>query len=225
MVTPVAHGPLGPFIVTYPTRTKFYFRKPHPDMVHLDDIAWSLSLQPRFLGHICRHYSVLEHSMRVATEVYNRTNSKQAFCCAMLHDAEEAYTGDMPTPIKRDVPDFVRIGDRIKATILMKFGLTEAYTRWEPFIKEYDDRMLHTESIRLGHGATWEDQTRVLEDQDIPLAPEFSVRVLLGRALVESKGDFSFLAEQVRLSIQLLECGGEQARQVRIFKDDLRRWL
>lgn len=224
MVTPVAHGPLGPFIVTYPTRTKFYFRKPHPDMVHLDDIAWSLSLQPRFLGHICRHYSVLEHSMRVATAVYDWTQSRKAFCCAMLHDAEEAYTGDMPTPIKRDVPDFVRIGDGIKVVILEKFGLTEAYRLWEPVIKEYDDRMLHTESIRLGHGATWEDETRVLEDQDIGLQPEPTVRRQLDVAIAQCK-TLAALQLKVRDAVRQLEVGGEQALNVRTYKDLFQQWL
>ncbi len=64
--------------------------------VCIEDIAHSLSMICRFGGHIPRHYSVAEHSILVAQLVPDEFK-----LAALLHDATEAYVGDMVAPLKR----------------------------------------------------------------------------------------------------------------------------
>lgn len=72
-----------------------------PDMVDLEDIAQSLSLICRYNGHLPGFYSVAEHSVRVSWWLRQNQRSIQEQLSGLLHDAAEAYVGDMVRPIKR----------------------------------------------------------------------------------------------------------------------------
>lgn len=69
---------------------------PDPQDIHLEDIARALANTSRWAGHTPHYYSVAEHSIRVAMLVEPHHKLQ-----ALLHDAAEAYLGDIPTPIKR----------------------------------------------------------------------------------------------------------------------------
>ncbi len=73
---------------------KFSFLDPQPEDVRFDDIIMSLSQTCRFNGHCNGFYSVAQHSMFVALLV------KENRYTALLHDAPEAYYGDLSTPFK-----------------------------------------------------------------------------------------------------------------------------
>lgn len=64
-------------------------------------IAKALGNICRFNGNTVRHYSVAEHSVRVAQLV-----PQQFKLAALMHDAAEAYVGDMSSPLRELVPDF-----------------------------------------------------------------------------------------------------------------------
>lgn len=64
---------------------------------------------------------------------------------ALLHDAAEAFLGDIPTPLKQMLPEYKVIESRVERVILNKFGIT--YMPSE--IKEFDTRMLVTEQKYL----------------------------------------------------------------------------
>lgn len=74
---------------------KFDLARPTADMVDPADIAHSLSMQCRFNGHTNRYYSVAQHCFLVADLV-----SAEHQLAALLHDATEAYVGDMVRPLK-----------------------------------------------------------------------------------------------------------------------------
>jgi len=61
------------------------------------DIAHSLSLLCRYNGHCSKFYSVAEHSVR-ATELVTGRNM---MVVVLLHDAAEAYVGDVTSPLKQ----------------------------------------------------------------------------------------------------------------------------
>lgn len=71
------------------------FADPDPFQIALSDIAFALSKEQRFGNHLPRDWSVAQHSLLVASMV--RPEYRLG---ALLHDAHEAYTGDIPTPVK-----------------------------------------------------------------------------------------------------------------------------
>jgi len=96
----------------------FYPLEPDLELIDIGDIATSLSLICRYIGKIKAHYSVAEHSIHISHIV-----SPQNAFWGLMHDAAEAYVGDMPYPIKLYLPDFVKIENRILKLIAEKFNL------------------------------------------------------------------------------------------------------
>lgn len=92
---------------------------PDPDDIELEDIAHALSNLCRFNGHSRTFYSVAQHSVLVSKLV----PEKDALA-GLMHDAGEAYFGDMSSPLKRilDSPTFVAAEDLIQSRIAEKFG-------------------------------------------------------------------------------------------------------
>ena len=74
---------------------KFDLVRPTAAMVDPADIAHSLSMQCRFNGHTNQFYSVAQHCLLVADLV-----PVEHQLAALLHDATEAYVGDMVRPLK-----------------------------------------------------------------------------------------------------------------------------
>lgn len=77
---------------------------PRPSHVRLGDIAHALARLPRFGGHAAGrlHPSVAEHSLRCARYVIREApQHPRAAWCALMHDAHEAYVGDLTSPLKR----------------------------------------------------------------------------------------------------------------------------
>lgn len=90
--------------------------------IDINDIAHSLSLQCRFNGHCRRFYSVAEHSILVSDLISDEYGIECKFA-ALLHDAAEAYIGDIIRPVKQQL----RVGSiekRIEELVYKKFGVS-----------------------------------------------------------------------------------------------------
>ena len=76
----------------------FNFTKPRDNLIDIRDIAHSLSMLCRYIGHCRKFYSIAEHSLRMV-------NAKLPGnpLVLLLHDASEAYIGDIATPLKQDI--------------------------------------------------------------------------------------------------------------------------
>lgn len=88
------------------------------DDIDIEDIAHSLSNLCRFNGRVTEFYSVAEHCVHVSSFCKNKL-------WGLLHDASEAYLGDMIRPIKMS-HDFLiyRIYEaKAMETIAKKFRL------------------------------------------------------------------------------------------------------
>jgi uncharacterized protein len=72
--------------------------------VNINDIATHLSRIPRWLGATRSFYSVAQHSVLVSA-VAEREGGMLAGLYGLLHDAHEAYFGDLPTPFKQMIFD------------------------------------------------------------------------------------------------------------------------
>lgn len=108
------------YIQTF-TGKKFYFRDPRPEDIAIEDIAHSLSHLCRFTGHSKLFYSVAEHSVAVCDEVAG-DNLK---LIALLHDATEAYIGDISSPLKGQIEmrEVKNLEKRIWQAVANKFGV------------------------------------------------------------------------------------------------------
>lgn len=100
-------------------RGKVDLYNPHPDQIHIEDIAAALAKICRFGGHVKRFYSVAQHCCLVANLV-----PAPLMLEALLHDATEAYCGDVIKPLKVLLGKvYEEIEARFKAPIVDKFSL------------------------------------------------------------------------------------------------------
>ncbi|MCY1211804.1 hypothetical protein D9M71_271920 [compost metagenome] len=97
---------------------RFDLQKPSAKMVDGADIAYSLGQLCRFNGHTGTFYSVAQHSIIVADLVPAEYQLQ-----ALLHDAAEAYVGDMASPLKKLLPEFRQIELRIWHAICAHFHI------------------------------------------------------------------------------------------------------
>ncbi len=119
----------------------FYPGAPRIDDVHIEDIAHGLAFQCRFNGQTRDFYSVAQHSLLVAGLVPARLR-----LAALLHDAAEAYLGDLVKPLKAFFPEFSRLEEGVMAIIGERFSVT-GFT--DPAIKRADLIALATEKRDL----------------------------------------------------------------------------
>jgi 5'-nucleotidase len=93
---------IGPdrWMQTYSGRQFFYNTAEADDSICLIDIAKSLSRQCRCYGHMRMPVSVAEHSCVVSEIIEMQGGSDLDQLFALLHDAHEAYIGDVIAPLK-----------------------------------------------------------------------------------------------------------------------------
>lgn len=109
---------------------------PDPADIYLSDIARALTRIPRYAGHGDENYSIADHSVTLANLVPALRND------ALLHDAAEAYIGDILAPLKDLVPEILRIENHILQAIRTRFGLPP---KPNPKLWAYDKAMLYVE--------------------------------------------------------------------------------
>lgn len=136
----------GPIILTADGEY-FDFTAPDPRHFTLNAIAQGLSNTCRFAGQCKTFYSVAEHSVHVSHLV-----SPEFALHALLHDAAEAFIGDIPTPLKRLLPDFKEIELNVEAALFKEYGLPETIP----------DEVKHADRVML------EVERRVLFDRHDP---------------------------------------------------------
>ncbi len=125
--------------------TPFHFDAPEKHTFRITDIAHSLSMQCRFCGHTRRFYSIAEHSLHVA----GLCPTVDMFLLGLLHDATEAYLGDVTSPLKARLPDYRALEKRVEAEIyrqLLGFCPTVGQ---RDYIHKQDRRMLGVEAREL----------------------------------------------------------------------------
>ena len=74
---------------------------PDPSIFTVDRIANALARINRFAGHWHNPVSVARHSMRVADILRNDGYDTETQLQGLFHDAAEAFTTDIPSPLKK----------------------------------------------------------------------------------------------------------------------------
>lgn len=80
----------------------FHPLAPVLEEVHLSDIAYGLAYRYRYACQTTP-YSVAEHSLLVRSIIKLSGGGPQLQLAGLLHDASEAYTHDLPSPIRKFV--------------------------------------------------------------------------------------------------------------------------
>ncbi len=136
------------------TGRKFWPLDPLPEDIFIEDIAHALSLITRFGGHIPEPYSVAQHSLIVAS--YSGPDTVLALC-GLMHDAPEAYLGDMVAPLKRGMPEFRAAESRVWSAIAKRYDLPDPIPA---HVMEIDRRLLIDEARSFWPDRidTWEEK-------------------------------------------------------------------
>ena len=121
--------------------------KPDPAAIKLETIAHGLARICRFGGQIREWYSVAEHSLWCERQAEADGCDDDARRAVLLHDAAEAYIGDVVRPLKRLLPLYREIEDRLHAAIGERFGVN--FEAWKETIHDIDNALLKAEREQL----------------------------------------------------------------------------
>lgn len=108
---------VGDWIQTY-SGGCFWPLDPMASEVRIEDIAHALSNLCRYAGHCSSFYSLAEHSVLVSHHV-----PREDALWGLLHDGAEAYSADIPRPLKRFLREWPAIESRIMDAICDRFGM------------------------------------------------------------------------------------------------------
>ena len=154
---------------------------PKPEDIDIKDIAHHLSLICRFNGACKEFYSVAEHCFFSTGQIMD----PRLRPAALLHDAAEAYVGDLISPIKNLLPEFKKIEERIQSVIYERFNIRLSDADRQE-MKKVDMVMLATERRDLmpRDGQVWEatKEIKVLPFHLEKLDSKLAKRTYLRRA-------------------------------------------
>ncbi len=119
------------------------FKQPELSIFSIDDIACGLSKICRFGGQIHDFYTVAQHSVLVMHLAPPELKKE-----ALMHDAAEAFLGDVVKPLKHLIGDkYEELENKFTKVICDRFGLNAH--KLHILTKQYDIQALKLESEAL----------------------------------------------------------------------------
>jgi len=174
---------------------------PKPETIKLSDIAASLANINRFNGQCHTQHNVADHSIAVAIKAKQLGFCASSQLTALLHDAHEAYTGDITWPMKKLLDVYC---PGVVAALQAKFDLVI----WDalcpglmfyagPEIRQIDTDLVHAEAYKLMHpdgvGRSWKIPVAGVPplafSMRSPEAAEAKFITVFNRLLVEAKAE------------------------------------
>lgn len=154
----------------------FDFLDPEHSEFTIEDIAQGLGNICRYSGQCIRFYSVAEHCLHVSSVA---TSNKLE---ALMHDAAEAFLGDVTRPLKQLLPQYKKIEKSVERAIFRRFDLDYSALA---SLKKVDLSVLAAEQVQIMPAGTdyWtsESGTMPAEIQIEFLAPDDAKAAFLRR--------------------------------------------
>jgi hypothetical protein len=111
-----------------------------PDDININDIAHALSRTCRYNGHVGGFLSVARHSLWVERQLHGQ--GVQLRLHGLLHDAAEAYLGDLVRPLKHGPTfgeSYLAAEAELERVIAVKWGLVFP---WPEILHQADNAVL-----------------------------------------------------------------------------------
>ena len=144
------------------TGLQFRHGGPYLESICIEDIAHHLSLICHWGGAAREFFSVAQHSVLVSGLC-----PPELARWGLMHDAAEAYCGDMIRPLKVRLPEYKLVETNVMGAIAEKFSLG-----WPepPALKEYDNRVLAMEARDFMHSneALHDGRGKLIRFEDLP---------------------------------------------------------
>jgi predicted RNase H-like nuclease len=178
------------------TNSKIHFtpHNPNKDDIDINDIAHALAHMCRANGHFNSFYSVAQHSINCSLEARAKGYSKDVQLACLLHDASEAYMSDITRPVKKLLPQYLDIEERLQKAIYEKFNISDVSP---DTIKEIDDALLYYEFIHLLGEKVFDDEPELIGK------PDFTQR-----DFINVKNEFIDIYNQLTSDVQIFKTVG-----------------
>ena len=158
---------MSEYITTY-TGKHFKPTEPDPELFDIADIAHALSLICRGNGHADR-----------------------LVLAALLHDASECYMSDVPSPFKKELPEYNEREERMLSMIYEKFLGSDLTPEEKMQLNAIDKAML------------WYDLTFLLGEKQESEAPELHIDLRYEvRAFGEVEEEYRRIFEEQLITVQ-----------------------
>ena len=127
--------------ITTSTGIKFDLENPTSNMINIVDIAHALANLCHWNGQCREFFSIAQHCVMVS-----RLCPENMKLYGLLHDASEAYYGDVSRPLKVLLPEYKELERKAMSVIYPRFGLKFP----EPAeLKQYDNLALYIEAKHI----------------------------------------------------------------------------
>lgn len=113
---------------------------PASEDIRIEDIAHSLARICRYNGHTTYHYSVAQHCVLLSQHVPFLLQHY-----ALMHDAAEAYVGDLSRPLRSRLPEFTNFEVQVELQLEARFS----YKNMMPELQTYDLAICRDEILQL----------------------------------------------------------------------------
>lgn len=113
---------------------KFSLFDPKPEQINLEDISHGLAYKGHFAGQTPYFFSIAQHCL-LTFFLLPEKSAVDLKIASLLHDASEAYIGDIIKPLKIHLPFFEETEKRIQNIIFDKFNLNIGLM---DIVKQYD---------------------------------------------------------------------------------------
>lgn len=120
---------------------------PDPAAIDLPSIAAGLANTCRFSGQCPKFYSVAEHCFHMTSLAKSRGMPREILVAALLHDASEAYLGDIVSPLKSLLPKYKLLEARMMWAIEVALGVQ--ILKYASTVHELDMIMLKSEKLEM----------------------------------------------------------------------------